>query len=268
MKATFQVDTRAFEKALRDYARETGKDSDSLVIMQSRLFAQQMIKRTPPKSLAQGRRAIANDLRKIFSVAEPATIERAIEYSGGGDIVKTWLTSKRTGLPFLIEWNKARLDPSNAEMAAHHNAHRGRNGRVSTAGNNDRETGRWIARDSMVVPKRSFNRYQREVQEGVGRLKAGWVAMSRKYGAKRPQKWVDRHSTKRSRAELVGNANKATMVLTNFAAGAGRLGPTIKSVLRIRVQAMRREMVLIQRDYGKQFTKNLRVKNRQRRAAR
>jgi hypothetical protein len=269
MKATFQLDTRNMSRALRDLSRETGKDTDTLVIEQSRLFAEQMIKRTPPKSLAQGRRAIANDLKKIFTVAEPPTIARAIEWSGGsGDNVKTYLTSKRTGLPFLIEWNKARLNPSNDEMAAHHNAHRTANGRVSTAGDNDRGIGRWIARDSMVVPKQAFNRYQRGVQEGVGRLKAGWVAMSRKFGAKRPAKWVDRHSSKRSAADLTGNKNKATMKLSNFAAGANRLGSTINSVLRIRVQAMRRQLVLIQKGYGKQFTRELRVRNRQRRAAR
>jgi len=266
MNATFKLDTRGIRRALLDLSRATGKDTDTLVIEQSRLFAQQMIKRTPPKSLAQGRRAIHNDLEKIFSVAEPGTIARAIEYSGGsGNNVKTWMVSKRTGLPFLIEWNKARLNPSNEEMAAHHNAHRTKNGRVSTAGDETRDIGRWVARNTMFVPQRAFNRYQKEVQEGVGRLKAGWVAMSRKYGAKRPTNWVDRHSSKRSRADLVGNKNAATMKLANFAAGANRLGSTVRSVLRIRVQAMRRQLVLIQRNYGKQFTKELRVRNRQRR---
>jgi hypothetical protein len=226
-----------------------------------------MMKRTPPESHKQGRAAIRADLHKIFSVADPLTIARAIEWSGGsGDNVKTYLTSKRTGLPFLIEWNKARLDGT--EMAAHHKAHRTLNGRVSTAGDNDRQTGRWIARDTMVVPKRAFKEYATEVTGRVGQLKAGWIAMSRKYGAKTPAGWIRKHSSRRSEAQLKGNKNRATMEMTNRAAGAGRIRHLVKSVMRIRLEAMAKQLILIQKGYGKQFTRELKVRNKRRRARR
>lgn len=264
----FTIDARPMQRALRDLARETGKDTDTLVIEQSRLFAEQMVKRTPPKSLQQGRAAVRSDLHKIFSVANPLTIQRAIEWSGGsGDNIKTYLTSKRTGLPFLIEWNKARANPSEFEMEAHHSAHRTANGRVSTAGDNDRVIGRWVARDTMVVPKKAFKDYSTEVQGHVGRLKAGWSAMAAKYGARMPG-WVKKHGTKKSIARLLGNKNRATMAMENAAAGSDRIRHTVKSVMRIRVEAMGRQLVLIQKGYAKQFTKKLRVDNRNRRAAR
>jgi len=263
MSATIKIDTTDLNLALRDYIRATGQDSTAVVKKQSRLFAQQAMKRTPPKSYAQGRRAVAKDLDRIIDGAERGFMQRIIDWHGSADFVKQEF-KRKDGSNFLVEWGHVRFDGSDLEEF--HNANRDKRGRVLRAGDFTRNIGRWKANNKMIVPENVKRRYVRKVQKRVGRLKAGWIRPITRAGGNKMSvpAWIRQHNEgARSNAVLQGSGTaKVQMIMSNFASGASQLGNVVKSALRIRLSAMVREVRLIQSGYNRDFARNMRIRNR------
>jgi len=259
--ATISLDTRDLNRALQGLAIATGKDADTIVMEEARLFAEQAVKRTPPKTLAQGRRAVARDIKKILGGASEDLIKKAIEWNGGEDSVRQHF-KRKDGSTYLIEWNHTQL--GSAGIAQHHERHRDRRGRVSTAGDRDRTIGRWKARDKWIVPHDVRARYIKDRQENVGKLKAGWMPAIRKFHGKAP-KWVKKHNPRGSAQFRGAKTNDVRAIMVNAAKGAGNIDRFLGQVLRIRLSAMMRKLRLIQSGYAKDFARQMRIQTRARR---
>jgi len=211
--------------------------------------------------LAQGRRAVARDIKKILGGASEELIRRAIDWHGGEDHVHQHL-KRKDGSTFLIEWNHTQLGSEGIE--GHHQRHRDKRGRVSTAGDRDRTIGRWKARDKWIVPHNVRANYIKSKQANVGKLKAGWMPSIRRFHGKAPA-WVRKHNPRGSAQFLGARTNDVRAIMTNNAAGAAGMDRFMKQVLRIRLSAMMRKLRLIQSGYAKDFARNMRIQTRARR---
>lgn len=263
MSATLEIDTTKLNLALRDYVRVTKEDSTQVVKDQSRLFAKQAMKRTPPKSYAQGRKAVEKDLNQIIDAAEPGYIQQIIDWHGSADFIRQ-PHNRKDGSTFLVEWGHARMD--GADLEEFHNSMRGKNGRVSKAGAKTRNIGRWKANNKMIVPPLVKKRYVKKIQKRVGRLKAGWISPQIKFGGKETAipSWIRNHKTgARSNAFLQGaGTERVQMVMDNNARGARQLRHVITTALRIRLSAMTREMRLKQSGYSRDMARGMRLRSR------
>jgi hypothetical protein len=259
--ATISVDTSDLNKALQGLAIATGKDADTIIIEESRLFAEQAMRRTPPRTLAQGRRAVARDIKKILSVASEELIRKAIDWHGGEDHVRQNFTRK-DGSTYLIEWNHTQLGSEGIE--AHHNRHRDKRGRVSTAGDRERTIGRWKARDKWIVPHKVRADYIKEKQSNVGKLKAGWMPSVRLFHGKAPG-YVRRHNPRGSAQFRGARTNDVRAIMTNTAKGASGIDRFLKQIVRIRLSAIMRKIRLTQSGYAKDFARQMRIQTRARR---
>jgi len=258
--ATISLDTRDLNKALRGLAIATGKDADTIVMRESRLFAEKAMKLTPPRTLAQGRKAVARDIKKIIAGASESLIRHAIqENDGSGDNIKVY--SGDTEQP-SIDWRRAQL--TDEGLKSWHNSQRDRRGRIQSRAR-ARGSGRWLENKRIVVPERVRSDYIKRKQKNVGRLKAGWVPSVNKFHGKAAG-WIRKHNPKGS-AEIRGmRTNEVTAIMTNNATGAGSLDRFMRDVLRIRLSAIMRDLRLIQSGYAKDFARNMRIQTRARRA--
>jgi hypothetical protein len=264
MSLTYSMDTSELNRTLADLAIAAGKDADTIVRVESRLFAEQAMRRTPPKTQGQGRKAVERDIKKIIAGAPESLIRHAMNENGGsGDNIK--LFTGDTEEP-SIEWHRAQLTDDRLEE--YHNSQRDRRGRIQSRA---RTTGggRWIENKRVVVPERVRARYIKRKQQNVGRLKAGWIPAVRQFQGKVP-KWVSRRheAGARGTSQLRGaGTNAVTAIMTNSARGASELNQFMRDVLRIRLSAIKRKIRLINSGYAKDIAIGMRVRSRARRTS-
>jgi hypothetical protein len=269
MSATMTVDSTKLNLALNDWIKATKQDASEVIRTESRLFAGQAMRLTPPKRKAQGNKTVKNDIMKIVDVASEGLIRRVIENTGSGDEKKTWL-ARKDGTPYLIEWERAQLNDSG--LKEFHRKSRTKNGRVSTAGDRTRNIGRWVARDKMVVPEKVRKSYIRKVQRNVGRLKAGWLPTLARFpsvGGRKPAKWItDHNSGARGSASIIGAGSpKVFSVMINNAEGSGssQMGHIVRSTLKARLNAITRHLKLHNSGYSKDMAAGMRMRSRAKR---
>ena len=246
------VDSTKLNLALNDWINATKQDATEVIRTESRLFAGQAMRLTPPKRKAQGNKTVKNDIMKIVDVASEGLIRRVIENTGSGDSKKTWL--------------------NDSGLKEFHRKSRTKNGRVSTAGDRTRNIGRWVARDKMVVPEKVRKSYIRKVQRNVGRLKAGWLPTLARFpsvGGRKPAKWItDHNSGARGSASIIGAGSpKVFSVMINNAEGSGssQMGHIVRSTLKARLNAITRHLKLHNSGYSKDMAAGMRMRSRAKR---
>lgn len=250
----FHVDTRPLNRVMRDLVIASGKDADTVVFQQSRLFAEQALKRTPPKTQAQGNRAVERDINRAIGTASESLIRRAIDRNGGhGENIDQEFI-RADGSSFRVQWDRAQLDSEG--IKEHHQSQRNRRGRVS------RTAKRWI------VPDKVRAKYVKEAKRRVGRLKAGWLPTLERFGSKKAPQYVSRRHSVGARGSVavrgIGTGNVAS-VMRNHAAGAGDIRRQVQDVLRIRLSAMKRDLRNIQSGYAEDVWRGIRARSRARR---
>ncbi|HEX8310618.1 MAG TPA: hypothetical protein VF614_04815 [Chthoniobacteraceae bacterium] len=187
---TTQFDFTRFDRALSRYVHDLNIDGRKVVKTQARLFLKLLLRFVPPKSLAQGRRAVVRDLHKLFDVVDPGEWElwfdendrlRMAPMQRGGKRGAAVTDFKEfMSIDRMREFHRSRLDSR---------------GRVKGA-NYDNLIGRKksdIAHRG-IVKKADFRRYQREVQSHVGRAKAGLQPAASVLGMAMPS-WITRHDS-------------------------------------------------------------------------
>ena len=222
LKLTTTVDSRGFNKALRELAAVTDRTLDEVLKQQARLAVKDAISLTPPfhkfgtstsrKHLKAGENAIERDLNNIFSQASESFIDASIAANGGS---RRWIQRKFTnkkGEVYLQDWADA--STSMSDMEPFHKSRlrsgnssggkSGRNrGRTKGGGKYDKTIGRWKEEVRMVVPYANLDRYKKQIKARVGYLKDGWSTAAYRLGLKQ-QRWVARHDAPGGYREKLG----------------------------------------------------------------
>ena len=171
MNVSVQVNTDAFNDAVRRYVKAVGVALPQAMRTQARLLFGRIIQRTYPKTRAQGRKAVARDIGRAVRVLRPQefdskSIRRLIrkrDYEGLQAVFK------RSG-------NQMQVVPFHPAL---HQDARDRRGRVR------KETG--IA----TLDREEVRAYLKRQQDHVGRAKGGWAAAFQAAGGK-PSEWISR----------------------------------------------------------------------------
>lgn len=173
MNVAIQVDTEAFNDAVRRYVKEVGVSVPKAMRTQARLLFGRIVQRTYPKIRAQGRKAVARDIRRAVRVLKPRDFEsKAVQR----------LIRKRDyeGLQAVFQRSGVRAEVARFSPALHQDA-RDKRGRV-------RRRGPVATLDSEAVRD-----YLKRQQDHVGRAKGGWAAAFRAVGGS-PAEWISRWS--------------------------------------------------------------------------
>lgn len=193
-----EVDVAGWDRQVKDLARRYGVMAKDVVWAVHGWWTKDLIKHTPPKTYAQGRKRVAKDINKIFVPFKSSYEWWELDPSKGGSIdVQAIAFKSKTGAVYGVEKALFRPNASETELHAHHKRYRRRDGRVTEAGGrseigrNTKNIGRWKFVDSMHVPERVLKRYIRSMQKRVGTLKAGWMPAARKFGVS-VAKWIQR----------------------------------------------------------------------------
>src|SRR5690606_31871936 len=112
---------REFNDAVTRYILTLGKDTRGAVRQQSMLLGKRLIQFTPPSTRAQGRRAVARDIRRAVTPVRPADftspdIRRLIrtrDYAGLEAVFGRFENGQFAGfkvLPFSAELHRSRRD--------------------------------------------------------------------------------------------------------------------------------------------------------------
>ena len=164
-----------FKAHVRRLAEKYGLSAKDIMLDQMRLWITQLAKLTRPKKLSEGRKTIEKQLLAIFA---PMKSAKALKlYRGIAE-------QKGTFPQYLFG-----LDPS--EFPSFHQSRRNSRGRTRKS-STTYAVGPKTFSDKAHVKRADFNRYKREVQKRVGRMKAGWIPATKLFKAKMPS-WVLRH---------------------------------------------------------------------------
>lgn len=171
MKVSVQVDTEAFNDAVRQYIKATRVEVPKAMRTQARLLFGRIIQRTFPRTRAQGRKAVARDIGRAVRVLKPQEFQSK-------PIQKLVRARDYEGLKAVFGRTGTKLDVVPFSPRLHQDARdsRGRVRKPQPVATPDREE----VRD-----------YMKERQDLVGRAKGGWVAAFRAAGGS-PSAWVAR----------------------------------------------------------------------------
>lgn len=186
MSVDFQVITKNFEDALVRYKVACQKDWQFVVRQQSRIVGEKLIKFTPPKTAAIGKRNVARDIGKVFADLSGTNWEDK-------SLNKMWRAGNFEGLKKALE-----NYPNKSEMPIFKYksifASPVRNIHKAAIGKNGRVPKNWRTQYA-VAGKGELKKYIRKVQLQVGVAKSGWLAALIKLGGKAPN-FVSRHGAK------------------------------------------------------------------------
>lgn len=136
----------------------------------------------------------------------------------GRDAIRIY--ADRKGNVYGVDTSKFMPNPSSEMLARVHEAHRGKRGRVTTAGSKDIVTGRWRWLNIVVAPMANVMAYIKKKQAMVGQGKGGWAAGFMKLGGRMSTRgWVGRHARSGTcKASFEGN--NVSIQITNNSAWA------------------------------------------------
>jgi hypothetical protein len=184
------VNARDFNDAVTRYVLTLGKDARGAVRQQSMMLGRKLVQFTPPGTRAQGRKAVARDIRRAVTPIRPADFEapsikkliRKRDYAGLEVVFSRFKQGGFAGfqvLPFAAELHRSRRD---------------KRGRVN-------RSARVATPDAPQVRD-----YIREVQTHVGRAKGGWVPTVTRLGGNVPE-WLLRHAVTGTVEDRTGSMN-------------------------------------------------------------
>ena len=186
MSVNFEIITKDFENALVKYRVACRKDWQFVIRQQSRIVGEKLVKFTPPKTAAIGKRNVARDIGKVFAdLSNTKWNDKSLN--------KMWRAGNFEGVKKALE-----NLPNKSEMPIFkykrifakpvrniHKAAISRSGRVPK---------NWRTQYA-VASKGELKKYVKKVQLQVGVAKSGWLAALAKLGGKAPS-FVSRHGTK------------------------------------------------------------------------
>ncbi|MCZ7641369.1 MAG: hypothetical protein M5U12_38105 [Verrucomicrobia bacterium] len=217
------VQTREFNDAVSRYVVALGKDARQAVRHQSMLLGRRLIQYTPPATRAQGRKAVARDIQRAVTPLRVADFEsrgiRKLIRERAYSALEAVLAKFKSG-PFARFFVK----PFSPEL---HTSKRDSRGRV-------RKSAKVATPDATEVRD-----YIRQVQERVGRGKAGWVKAVTQLGGSVPE-WMARHAGTGSVEDRTQSVAPYVRMLNRSEWAAD---PEVNRVLSQAFRSRRRDMV-------------------------
>jgi len=216
------IDRRSFDRALREFVRETGLTARDVLRDQMRLFIKSVVAQTPPRTASRGKALVAKGLVGIFGRIDDRNALAGLDRAFGH---RFW--------PLQFDMLPGEMRAFHERLRSKSTGRPPRMRQVATIGNKS-----WTQKPYVHTPL--FNRYLRERQAGVGRLKGGWNAAAAAFGF-RPGAWVAKHGTAEG-----GSADTFDPVrLDGFVEAAnrvpysGRHSGVVSAALEGRVRALR-----------------------------
>lgn len=178
MSLRFSMDTVRYRDNLNRFVVELNADGAQLLKEEMRLLLRDILRFTPPNSLAQGRAAVERDLRRVARPLEPGKIQmpRLAEAVQKKDLPAINAIVARLG----GGWGGRTIIAGLDAIRATHERARNRYGRI----------GRDLRNLALFSDWRS---YLRTVQSRVGYTRSGWLPAARAVGLPQPS-WVTRHA--------------------------------------------------------------------------
>lgn len=226
--ASVTVDSAEFNRAAQQLIATSKKSTKQNLYEQGKIIVVEAAKLTPPnKNLKWNRKAgetaVTNDINKILIGLSPNLYDQFIEIFGGA-INRRELRTK-DGRVYVSDNDVAVTD-----LAKWHRSQRGRNGRVTTAGQHkDRNIGRSKSYNRGITTDAKKASYIRKAVKMVGKTAAGWNGAAQKLQAKLPA-WITRHD-RPGYANYVQRGSRGELELTN----AG-VYPSLRSTLERRLK--------------------------------
>ncbi len=186
MSVKFEIITKDFEDALAKYKVVCRKDWQFVIRQQSRIVGEKLLKFTPPKTAAIGKRNVARDIGKVFAdLSNTKWNDKSLDKmwrAGNFEDVKKALENHPNKLQMpVFKYKRIFAKP----VRNIHKAAINRSGRVPK---------NWRTQYA-VAGKGELKKYVKKVQLQVGVAKSGWLAALVKLGGKAPN-FVSRHGTK------------------------------------------------------------------------
>jgi hypothetical protein len=225
------VDLSAYDLAVLRYVRDLHLDGPRVVRFTGRLLAEELIRVTPPKTLAQGRAAVARDIGYAMWAIDPAKIHNSILRLAVQDqefeVVQAFMANLRK-VGRGGELNRYRLEHFSRTL---HQRARNRRGRVPRS------------RGIIVLERSEHSRYVKEIQGHVGSAKFIWGVGAQRMGATVPG-WILGHSPGLGSVEdNLSNQDNPNLVMTNKAPGVDSISVSlIQRAVSIRERAMTRDV--------------------------
>lgn len=186
MSVNFEIITKGFENVLAKYKVACRKDWQFVIRQQSRIVGEKLVKFTPPKTAALGKRNVARDIGKVFvDLSNTKWHDKSLDKmwrAGNFDGVKKALENHLNKLQMpVFKYKRIFAKP----VRNIHKAAINKSGRVPK---------NWHT-SYAVAGKGELKKYVKRVQLQVGVAKSGWLAALVKLGGKAPN-FVLRHDTK------------------------------------------------------------------------
>lgn len=204
------------------YSSELGIDAREVVRDQVSLFLRQAIQITPPKTLAQGRKAAAKDINRAVS---PLT-----EDDFKSESIKRLIRNRdKVGLEVVLPkirkgWSLVAFSPDLHTGARNKGGHVGRTFKRAT------------------LDYAQWKKYVALVQKRVGRMKAAWLPALRAVGGTYNKSWVVRHQSPSGFYDNNLAKNNPSFTAYNAAKGIKSLARIFQAALRIRAKKMANDL--------------------------
>jgi hypothetical protein len=208
MQLKIDFNDLAFRAAMKEAVIKLKANGPELVKEEVRLFIAEYMKMTPPfktfggpmtnKDYEIGLGAIKNDIKAITSGGNREHLQN-ISDNFGDTHIRQQLFKKGTNEPYFIEWDKISFDIN--ELRAFHRKKMNKYGRqsnffkggVKAAGTSDRQVGRWVANNKLVMPFDIIYDYiAKELRYKIGSAKGAFSKAMSILNGKQPW-YVSRH---------------------------------------------------------------------------
>ena len=196
MSVELILDKAAIDRAITKLGARYSISVNKVIKDQHRLYTEDMLKGTPPFTLAKGRESVAKDIHKIFI---PLDKQDVLDYYAenfgkkpkgiGAKVRKSTRDLESQNVIFNWNGDQARMKGMHQKLRTGPQKGVRFKSRNVVVGNLTFGTG-------MYVPSGALNRYIKSVQKSVGKLKAGWVPSALSLGSKIPG-WVMRQAVKK-----------------------------------------------------------------------
>ena len=230
MTPQITVDASRWRGSAFALAKATGIDTQPIIREEARQFLRDVIRKTPPKTLAQGRAAIAGDFhRAIAPIREEKirdeSLKRAVQ---GNDLTATQAVfdtfPASGGRKFSRLFAKRRIVGAGQIRGIHKGA-RNKRGRVR------------MDQMNATIDARAHARQLKETQSRVGILKAGFNPAAKALGVKSPS-WIARHGDRWGSVVDAINTDNPEITITNRGVKYPGYVRTVRDALKSRERAM------------------------------
>lgn len=227
MSLRIAIDTVKYRNDLNQFVYRLNADSSLLLKEEMRLLLRDIQRLTPPKTLAQGRKAIAGDLRRVAAPLDPDKIKyrplaRAVR-NRDEQAIETIASKMKRGF-----WANRKLLRSENEMKSIHLAARNNRGRVK----NDQ---------GKMIMLRAWNKYAKEVQDRVAFARAGWLAAAHGVNVALSS-WIEKHAGAAQGSYKAPTPNDLLIVGTNRSSKIPNYQATVEAAMRNRVNSLGKEL--------------------------